>query len=105
VFSTYFFEMSEPMPMSTPPRKVSGMLENAPTAAAPNALTTRKVSRIASTPISGATSTPDSAAKVAPITQATRRTAAGFVACMARRSGSSTTARMATPIRANRNSA
>ncbi len=27
VFSTYFFEMSEPMPMSTPPRNVSGMLE------------------------------------------------------------------------------
>ncbi len=102
--STKVLETSETMPMAIPPTNVSGMLENAPTAAAPKACTTRNVSPTALSPISGATSTPDSAANVAPITHETRRTRCGSVPCMASRSGSSTTARIATPVRDQRNS-
>ena len=37
--------------MSSPPTKVSGMLENPPIAAAPNAWTTRNVRAMLSTPM------------------------------------------------------
>ena len=88
--------------MPIPPTKVSGMLEKAPTAAAPNACTTRNVRPTALRPISGATRTPERAANVEPMTQEARRTRCGSVPCMARRSGSSTTPRIATPVRVKR---
>ncbi len=74
-------------------------------AAAPNACTTRKVRASASRPRNGNTSTPDRAANVEPTIQALVRTRTGLVACMASKSGSSTTARMAIPDRLQRNKA
>ena len=93
------------MPMTTPPAKVRGMLEKAPMAAAPKAWTTRKVRLMALRPMNGSTRMPEIAAKVQPIIHEIRRTRSGLVACIATRSGSLTTARIASPIRENRNSA
>ena len=56
-------------------------------------------------PMNGRTSTPDKAANVVPMIQAARRTRTGLVACIASRSGSSTTARIAVPVRVHRKSA
>ena len=103
--TTYFFETSEAMPRARAPRNVSGMLEKAPIAAAPNASTTRNVSAMALRPMKGRTSAPERAAKVEPMIHERRRTRIGSMACIATRSGSSTTARMATPVRVNRNRA
>ena len=103
--STYFFERSATTPMRTPPANVRGMLLKAPSAAAPNAWTTRNVSTMAFRPMNGSTSTPESAANVEPMIQDVNRTRVGLVACIATRSGSSTTARMAIPVRAKRKSA
>ncbi len=99
---TYLVDSAAAMPMSSPPRYVSGRLEKYPTAAAPNACTTSRIRRNALTPMVGPSSNPDIAAKHVPITHAQRRTRVGLVPAMFARSGSSTTARMDTPRRDQR---
>jgi hypothetical protein len=53
------------MPIDNPPAKVSGRLLKPPRAAAPNAVTTRKVKVVASSGTSGAIRTPDAEASSA----------------------------------------
>src|SRR4051812_26939160 len=102
---TYLVEMSAPMAMTIPPRNVNGMLEKYPMAAAPNAWTTSRVRVRALSPTNGTSRTPERAAKVDPISQATRRTRVGLIACIDTSSASSTTARMDNPLRVNANNA
>ena len=99
---TYLVEIAARIPIMRPPAYVSGRLEKYPIAAAPKACTTKSVRTDASRLILGASRIPDRAANVVPITQAHRRTRAGFSPVMEMRFGSSTTARIATPMRTNR---
>jgi hypothetical protein len=57
---------------------------------------------MASRPVEGASRMPDSAANAEPIIHACVRTRAGLVPARSRRSGLSTTPRMATPVFENR---
>ena len=90
------------MPISSPPRNVSGMLEKPPMAAAPTAWRTRNVRTMAFSPSTGRISTPVSAANVHPIIDAVRRTDRALVPCSPTSSVSSTTERIATPVRDRR---
>ena len=81
---------------------MSGRLENRPIAAAPNAWTTSRVSTVASRFRVGASKIPPATAKLEPMIQAHRRTAAGLVPPRSSSSGLSTTPRMARPSRVSR---
>jgi hypothetical protein len=98
----YSVRIDEPMPIASPPARVSGRLVNRPMAAAPKAWTMSRVRTFGSSGTLGASSTPDIAANTQPITQAQRRTRSGLVPARPSRSGSSTTARIALPRRAVR---
>jgi hypothetical protein len=82
---------------------VSGRLRNAPRAAAPNACTTSSVMSVGSSGSSGASSTPDADANITPMIHAVRRTRVVLVPVSSTRFGSSTTARIAVPVRVKRN--
>jgi hypothetical protein len=100
--NAYLLARSAATPTNIPPVSVSGILANPPIAAAAKACTTVNVSSMESSPTSGVMSTPERAANVEPTIQAVRRTRFGFVPRIANRSGSSTTARIATPARDHR---
>jgi hypothetical protein len=103
--TTYFTGTVEAIPITRPPTKVIGMFEKSPNAAAPKAWTTSRVSAMGPRPRLGTISTPERAAKTAPMIHAYRRTRVAFVPIMSSRSESSTTARIATPVRDQRKNA
>jgi len=98
----HFVDSDASTPMTRPPTKASGRLRNAPSAAAPKAWTTSRVNKMGSSGSNGANSRPASAAHPTPIIHARPRTRAGLVPASSSSCGSSTSARIAAPVRVMR---